>query len=282
MKKLYLNWRNYWGILLVLGGVVLVLAMLATSPTGTRAQERLGYEKTTPDFVPAGRTDEGRGHQVIERDSVAYGRTYAEWMAAWDQWSYSLPVDTHPLFTDGDCSVGQSGPVWFLGGAFVAPWTRVRHCNIPADTALFFPVWDWEDSALEETVEHPGDEAYQQIAGMRSFVFQLLNQYVSPTMFCEIDGKPIPNFLRDFRIQSTVFGFTIPDNNLLNQIYSPNTFPAGTYFPAVDDGWDVLLAPLPPGDHTLVFPGITYYLHVAKESGPALLPAAPGRLWKLK
>ena len=64
----------------------------------------------------------GNGPDVIDRDSVAYGRTYADWMAAWNQWSYSLPVTTHPLFTDGDCSVGQSGPVWFLGGAFVAPW----------------------------------------------------------------------------------------------------------------------------------------------------------------
>ena len=57
--------------------------------------------------------------QVFDRDSVAYGRTYGEWMAAWNQWSFSLPVSGHPLFTDGDCSVGQSGPVWFLGGAFI-------------------------------------------------------------------------------------------------------------------------------------------------------------------
>jgi hypothetical protein len=209
------------------------------------------------------------GPKVINRDSVAYGRTYGEWMAAWDQWSFSLPVDTHPLFTDGDCSVGQSGPVWFLGGAFVPPWARVRHCNIPSGTALFFPVWDWEDSALEEgLVENPGNPTYQQIAGLRSNVFQLLNKYLNPQMFCQIDQKPIRHLLRDFRIQSTVFGFTLPDNNLFNAVYSPNTFPAGTYFPAVDDGWDVMLAPLPPGDHLLVFgsPGstITYYLHVGK------------------
>jgi hypothetical protein len=86
-------------------------------------------------------------------------------------------------------------------------------------------------------------------------------------MFCAIDHKPIRHFLRNFRIQSTVFGFTIPDNNLLSAVYG-TTFPAGTYFPAVDDGWDVMLAPLPPGDHLLVFgvPGgeYTYYLHVTK------------------
>src|SRR5450631_195145 len=56
--------------------------------------------------------------KVIDRDSVAYGRTYSEWSAAWEQWSYSIPASQHPLFDNGDCSVGQSGPVWFLGGKF--------------------------------------------------------------------------------------------------------------------------------------------------------------------
>jgi hypothetical protein len=218
--------------------------------------------------IPNAMARDGDGVKVIDRDSVVYGRTYGDWMAAWDQWSYSLPVTTHPLFTDGDCSVGQSGPVWFLGGAFVPPWTRVRHCSIPSGTALFFPVWDWEDSAVEEsTSEHPGDPTYQQIATLRSNVFQLLNQYLNPLEFLAIDNKQIRDLLQDFRIQSTVFGFTIPDNNLLSAVYG-TTYPAGTYFPAVDDGWDVMLAPLPPGDHVVVFgvaggDTITYYLHVA-------------------
>jgi len=204
--------------------------------------------------------------KVIDRDSLAYGRTYGEWMAAWNQWSYSLPVATHPLFTDGDCSVGQSGPVWFLGGAFVAPSTRVRHCNVPSGKALFFPVVDWEDSILEESIaEHPGDPTYQQIVALRSFVETGLTGVTN--QFCVIDNKAIRDLVQDFRIQSTAFGFTLPDNNLLNPVYG-TTFPAGTYSPAVDDGWDVMLAPLPPGDHVLHFGSswndITYYLHVTK------------------
>ncbi|MBZ5549799.1 MAG: hypothetical protein LAO22_17880 [Acidobacteriia bacterium] len=204
--------------------------------------------------------------QVFDRDSVAYGRTYGEWMAAWNQWSFSLPVSGHPLFTDGDCSVGQSGPVWFLGGAFIPPSTRVRHCNVPSGKALFFPVVDWEDSTLEESVvEHPGDATYQQIVALRSFVESGLEGVTGP--YCEIDYQRIPHLAKRFRVQSPVFGFTIPENNLLNVVYG-TTFEAGTYFPAVDDGWDVMLAPLPPGDHVLHFGSnwndITYYLHVAK------------------
>ena len=49
----------------------------------------------------------------------AYGLTYGEWSAAWWQWALSLPVGAHPLFDTADCSAGQSGKVFFLGGTFV-------------------------------------------------------------------------------------------------------------------------------------------------------------------
>jgi hypothetical protein len=216
--------------------------------------------------VPSVMANDRDGPKVLDRDSVAYGRTYGEWMAAWNQWSFSLPVDVHPLFTDGDCSVGQTGPVWFLGGNFVPPSTRVRHCNVPSGKALFFPVVDWEDSIIEESmVEHPGDPKYQQIDGLRMFVETGLTGVTN--QYCVIDNDPIPHLVQRFRIQSTVFGITLPDNNLWSAAYGI-TFPAGQYFPEVDDGWDVLLAPLPPGDHVLHFGSnwndITYYLHVGK------------------
>jgi len=162
---------------------------------------------------------------------------------------------------------GQSGPVWFLGGNFVPPSTRVRHCIVPSGTALFFPVVDWEDSTLEESVaEHPGDPTYQEINGLRSFVDSGLSGVTN--QFCMLDNRPIRDLVQDFRIRSTVFGITIPDDNLWTAAYGVN-FPAGTYFPSVDDGWDVLLAPLPPGDHVLHFGSnwndITYYLHVSAK-----------------
>ena len=59
-----------------------------------------------------------QGNLAISRDSVAFGRTYSEWAAAWWQWALSIPVSVHPLFDHGDCKTGQSGPVYFLGGSF--------------------------------------------------------------------------------------------------------------------------------------------------------------------
>src|SRR5208337_1677970 len=70
--------------------------------------------------VPSVMARDADDPKVMDRDSVAYGRTYSEWSAAWQQWALSIPVANHPLFDNGDCSVGQSGPVWFLGGKFCA------------------------------------------------------------------------------------------------------------------------------------------------------------------
>ncbi|MGD0696992.1 MAG: hypothetical protein ABSB82_19415 [Terriglobia bacterium] len=271
MKKLNFSRRKYWASVLVLGGVVLVLAMLGTSPTRTRAQEQEGVNGD-------------KDAQVIDTNSVAYGKTFSEWSAQWNQWADSIPVAQHPLFDNGDCSVGQSGPVWFLGGKFCGggnciSYTVVRTCNLPSGKALYFPVIDYEDSALEQSVnEHPGVEAYQQIGTLRSVTSGIEG---ASGLSCEIDHKPIPHFPERFSVQSTAFGFTLPTDNLFAAMYPPpnNNFEAGTYFPGVDDGYYVMLAPLPPGNHTLHFTAgtwldITYHLNVARESEPSVPPAA--------
>lgn len=69
------------------------------------------------------------------------GKSYGEWNAAWWQWAWTQLGATHPLGRTGavDLSAGQSGDVWFLGGAF-ASGTYVRSGSVPAGTALFFPI----------------------------------------------------------------------------------------------------------------------------------------------
>jgi len=221
--------------------------------------------------VLAGDNDR-EGPNVIDRDSVAYGRTYSEWSAAWEQWADSIPVANHPLFDNGDCSVGQSGPVWFLGGKFCATYNTncgyagvTRTCTVPAGKALYLPVGVAEDSTLEE-----GPTGRQQIADLRSFVGSIMD---NATVSCEIDGAAIPHLKRRFRVQSPAFGFTIPTDNLFTAV-GEGTFAAGAYFPAVDDGVYVMLAPLRPGHHVIhfvvFFPDVnftsdtTYHLTVAK------------------
>ena len=215
---------------------------------------------------------------VIAPDTVAYGRTYSEWSAAWEQWSYSIPASQHPLFDNGDCSVGQSGPVWFLGGKFcynggTCSYTHVvRSCRVPVGKALYVAIFNGEDSALEESVaENPGNESAQQIGFMRSYE----DAGMSPSAVSfSVDGVPIMHLKNSFRVQSPAFVFTIPTDNLLAAIYPPgfNNFPAGSYYPAVDDGWYVMVSPLSLGNHMLHLHGrngsfvldVTYHLDVTK------------------
>jgi hypothetical protein len=212
------------------------------------------------------------GPKVIAPNSVGFGRTYSEWSAAWQQWTFSIPVASHPLFDNGDCSVGQSGPVWFLGGRYCQPGSDcsapvTRSCSVPAGKALFFPVVNVPDTAPEEPNWGCGDSLPPLVAGTIAEMRQCVAPYIdgATKLEADVDGKPIRKLNTDFRVRSVVFEVTWPADNLLTAL-GEGPFPAGTYSP-------VLLPPLPVGNHTLHFQGtfpngftenITYNLVVAK------------------
>jgi hypothetical protein len=56
----------------------------------------------------------------------------------------------------------------------------------------------------------------------------------------------IPSLEKKFRVQSQVFDITLPTDNLFG-------IDPGTYSPAIDDGFYVMLKPLSVGTHTLHF-----------------------------
>jgi hypothetical protein len=241
--------NNLRGVFVILG--IMLCALAIVYPAGA-----YGDDKDRP--------------KIVDRDALAYGRSYAEWSAAWNQWADSIPVTQHPLFDNGDCSTEQSGPVWFLGGKFCAvgatcSYTAIRSCTVPAGKSLFFPIADFEDSALEENVSiHPGDSTYQQIATLRNVVSSLEGV---TDIFFQIDHQPIRQ-LQKYGVYSVAFGFTLPADNLFSAVYPPpnNYYQEGTYFPGVDFGYYIMLQPLTPGNHTLHFGAswldITYNLTV--------------------
>lgn len=242
---------NYLRSVAVMAGIILCVLAVVSSATSA-----FGDDKDRA--------------KVIDRDAVAYGRTYAEWSAAWNQWADSIPVAQHPLFDNGDCGTGQSGPVWFLGGKFCAiggtcSYTVTRSCTVPAGKGLFFPIENYEDSALEENINvHPGDPTYQQIGMLRSVVSGIEG---ATDIFFQIDHQPVKQ-LQKYGVHSVAFGFTLPADNLFLSLYPPpnNYFQEGSYFPGVDFGYYIMLQPLTPGNHTLHFGAswlnITYNLTV--------------------
>jgi len=196
---------------------------------------------------------------IVEPSSVVYSKTFSEYDVEWQQWAYSLATANHPLFDTADCSVGQGGPVWFLGGKFCANTDTncsvsnvQRTCTIPKGKMIYFPVSNGEDSALEQQIAENGTEATEQIASLRAEQ----NPWGNPptNQYAIIDGVTVPN-LQDYYVTSTTFSFTIPYDNYLKAVYPSghNDFVAGTYFPAVDSGTYLMLKPLPPGKHVIKF-----------------------------
>lgn len=243
MKSIILNGSRAWTRLVVASGILLgSLALIIFLPLANTRAENRAYSL------------------VIDSDSVVQGRTFSEWSAAWWQWAFSIPVPSHPLFDNADCSVGQSGPVWFLGGKFcesgpsAPPCTAgvaTRSCTLPRGKLLFFPITNIEDAAPEEpswgcgTI---GPLLVGTIAEMRKCV----ETYFNPAdLSAELDGRTIPHLLENFHETSVVFGITLPDLNVLKAI--GEDINAGTYYPDVDEGVYLMLAPLSPGHHYLHF-----------------------------
>jgi hypothetical protein len=180
---------------------------------------------------------------VLPPQSHPYGKSYGEWSAAHWQWTYSLPVDHHPLTDTADVSAGQSGPVWFLGGTW-APTTDLngnlvgnadRQVTIPAGKALFFPIIDAEQSLAEGGTSE---------ADCRAVANGFADHATG--LSCTIDGRAVEH-LSAYRTESPFFPFgPLPANNLLG-------LPEGTTSSAVSDGYFVMVAPLSPGQHTIHF-----------------------------
>ena len=206
---------------------------------------------------------------VLPPESPQFGKTYGQWGAAWWQWAFALPASEHPLFDTADCSTGQKGKVWFLGGKFCrtgdpnCSGTAVRTCNVPSGKALFFPIVNTECSTAEgngSTEQQLRDCANMIIDGARK-------------ISAELDGESLKQLSvnQRYRSDSPLFIWTLASrDNVLAATGEP--IADGTSSPAVADGVHLMLAPLSPGPHTLHFHGefpafnflldITYYLTV--------------------
>ncbi len=132
---------------------------------------------------------------IVPVDETYLGLSYGEWSAKGWQWALSLPVDRHPLFDTADCSTGQSGRVWFLGGTFLAGeispgvilGQATRNCTVPSRRALFFPIVNAECSTLEGN----GTTDAELRACAKSFT----DLTVKYTLDCTIDGVHVNSTL---------------------------------------------------------------------------------------
>jgi hypothetical protein len=171
---------------------------------------------------------------------------------SWWQWALETPASENPLTdTTGQfAAVNQSGRVWFLAGNNGG--TTVRTITVPSGKALFFPIvnfFDAEDAIIAGGVKlFPLVPKPVQVA--QTFVSNVIA--TATGLSCEVDGTPLPITTANLE-QSTPFSLHLPADNILG-------VPAGVYFPAVDSGYYVLLAPLSAGQHTIHWAGsLTFF-----------------------
>ncbi len=186
---------------------------------------------------------------ILPPNSTPGDLSYPEWHVVCLNWVLSIPAEINPLLNVDDeadlaspaphplwvgtydASVGQSGNVWILPGAYA---TVVRNATIPAGKTLCLPL-------LNQVVlgwpPIPAAEAFY-----RSYV-KLVMDTATDRISCEIDGVPVQDLER-YRHQSPAAPVILSEDNMLD-------LPPGQYGMIVDDGYYLILAPLSVGTHTI-------------------------------
>lgn len=192
---------------------------------------------------------------IVPPNATYHGKSYAEWSAAAAKFGMEHPLEGHPALdtTDFDVRSGQKGAVWFLGGPF---GTHERSITIPHGKALFFILLNVDASSIEEPPFH-GDTDAEQRAIATFFGDHIVNAFFT------VDGEAVQN-IGDFRVSSPQFEFTAPTPWLFGATGGTGT--------AVVDGYYVMLARLPKGEHTIHYGGAFHFAAGELGSDPVDLP----------
>ena len=179
------------------------------------------------------------GPTFAEIGAKIHDRTYGEWSAAWWQWQEA----NFPGFAFGeglvDCSAGQSGPVWFLGGT--GGGAAERECLEPLGEQihLFIPLVNanvFNEDPLCPNLTCTIEEKREILDGIFSEVPAGIFNSVACDLQIDIDGTPAVFSTPIIRTQSPPFDYA----------GDPET---------IADGFWVMLEPLPSGEHEIVFRG---------------------------
>ena len=196
-----------------------------------------GGNSNNTTFVNNNSTNLDISNLVYDIDSNPFNVSYADWTEKWWQWTYYIPWDKNPSYDDTGkyCSENQNGPVWFLTLAYKHP--VIRTCDIPQNTALLITLLNSECSYAEFPMLKTEDELRDCAKRMQDLVVGVN---------ASLNGVYVPN-LENYRVQTDIFNFTLPENNILN-LTSQTT-------QAVADGNWLFLKPLPAGTHELKVKG---------------------------
>jgi hypothetical protein len=186
---------------------------------------------------------------ALPPDAEVDGHSLAEWSARQFQWMSSIPDAANPFFdqTGEFCGYGQSGDVFFLAGSAASV---ERACTVTRGVTIFVPIL----VSVCDTVQPPPyfgrDETALAKCAVRNEDNFLKAKDLAAGMGLTVDGQDVPD-LQSYRVTTPLFALNLPaDNRLATSVLVGS---------AVGDGYQVLLAPLSEGDHTIVItsPAVT-------------------------
>jgi hypothetical protein len=194
-------------------------------------------------------SDDSSELSLLDPHVEHYGKTYAQWAAAWVQYvnRYHPPKCANPLVdtTGAACAVDQRSedPVVFFVGAFGGKVQR--KCDVPADKALFFPLVNlWGDNAGVPAAMTLSD------AELREAVETAFDGFDPSKSWLRLDGQSVGKLDQSgVRAEPYVLDFAPGDNSYVCSMAPP----VSGKFPGWVSGYWAMLAPLSPGAHTLEF-----------------------------
>lgn len=182
---------------------------------------------------------------VLPVNAHAFGTIYSELALRWAQWYIETPSSVNPVFdeTGENAAEGQSGKVWFLAGNSGYHATT-REVTVPKGKALFFPIINYVGWALAD------GETEEEVRATANF---FMDPGLISVLECTVDGVALQD-LYSYRVESPVGSFG-PNDMAYGYPDAtppiPDAYDGGEILLA--DGYWLLLAPLPEGDHVVQF-----------------------------
>lgn len=187
--------------------------------------------------------------ELLSPEQNHYGKSYADWNAAWWQWYYRAPGTTHPVTdpTGKYCGVSQdaASPVFFLAGT--SGGVAKRACTIPANKALFFPLLN----IASDNGGVPKDEwatAVELEADLKDWGKSVRSSFLI------VDGVRFDDLHPNYLVPVTRFKYDVPAGDNIYAAQGAQGV-SGTVDPSFSTGVYVMLPPLSPGKHTVRFGG---------------------------
>jgi hypothetical protein len=245
-------------------GTIMLPSLALSSAASTGSADVAGNSSSATVYEPTAVHPDGSGRSsrnpgVVPIQAMIAGKSYGDWSAAWWQWTMSHPITQFDDPTGQFFPLDQSGPVWFLQGGF---GSQERWNTMPTGTFLVSPLFIYlNDYPCPDPDFHPAPGQ-----SMEDFLTEgaraIIDGITPPSL--EVDGVLIKN-PTSYRATSKLFTFT---GDLSMQAFDGCV--TGSPQVGVSDGYLVILKPLPPGAHTLLFSGFgDIVIHLTVGDGQA-------------